>query len=165
MKTFRVLLVTGVMALSACTDDGGVSPRKAIVDTGALSAGVTVTIDGNLGSVSVPFTTAVPEGVSVAEFEDELDGAISLLITSSVTGMSADIVSGSLVDTTPAIAGEFTWEMAPDRLSVTLTFFNETSTGLSLHAGSTYVAQLSISTNEYVQRLSAMSFDTIANAN
>jgi len=149
------------MVLIGCTVDDPATLRKASVAADMLEAGVTVSIQGSVGSVSVPFTEEIPD-VSASDFQDELDGAVSLLVTSTVSGASADIVSGTLVDGMPAAAGEFSFEIAADRMSVTMSFFNETSSGLTLKAGNTYSAQLSISINEYVNRQPALEFDVTA---
>jgi hypothetical protein len=54
--------------------------------------------------------------------------------------------------------GAFDWEIDPTRTAVTLTFVNETPGGLVLVPGNVYTVQVAVTTNDYVERLSAISF-------
>lgn len=160
MKTLRILLVAVPVALAGCSDDDLELPLKGVVDTDSLSAGATVQLQGSLGTVSVPFTSSRPiPDVPDADFEDEMDGAVSLVVSNPATGTTVDLAAGELVASAPSGAGEFTWAIASDRASATITFYNQTGSGLNLDEGSTYTAQLSIATNDYVQRVTPMTFD------
>jgi hypothetical protein len=158
MKILRAALLLGFGAssmLTACGDDGGVvSLRKGVVDEGALSTGVTVTISGQTGSVQVPFMEPVPD-VSDDDLEAELDGAVSLGVVSAASGAATDLAAGTLVSGTPTGPGQWSWQLNGDRDQATLTFYNQTPGGLTLSPGNPYSATLSLTTNAYIERLSA----------
>lgn len=157
MKILRatMLLGFGVTLLTACgDDDGAVSIRKGVVDEAALSTGVTVTVSGQTGAVLVPFMEPVPS-VNDDDLQEQLEGAVSLNVTSSVSGATINLAAGSLVGGNPAGPGEWSWELNDDRDEATLTFFNETPGGLTLSPGNPYSATLSLATNAYIERLSA----------
>jgi hypothetical protein len=160
MKILRATLLLGLAfgatpLLSACGDDGGVvSLRKGVVDEGALSTGVTVTVSGQTGSVLVPFMEPVPS-VDEDALEEELQGAVSLGVVSAASGAATDLAAGTLVSGSPAGPGQWSWQLNDDRDEATLTFFNQTPGGLTLTPGNPYSATLSLTTNAYIERLSA----------
>jgi hypothetical protein len=158
MKVLRatLLLAFGTTTLlTACGDDSGsVTFKKGIVDEAALSSGVTVRVSGQTGSVAVPFVEPVPD-VADEDLQDELQGAVSLGVVSNVSGAATDLAAGTLVDGTPAAPGQWSWQLNDDRDEATLTFFNQTPSGLTLTVGNPYSATLSLSTNDYIERLSA----------
>lgn len=156
MKKLQIAVVLGAVALAGCADDGGTILYKGEVDTEALADGVIVSLEGNIGQVEVPFETAMPD-VEDIEIQDALDSRVSLVVVNPDTGASADLTDGVLVET-PAGPGEYAWEIAEDRMSALIVFYNETPSGMNLTVGETYSAQLSIATNDYVTRLSAMTF-------
>lgn len=161
MNYVRVCLLGCFLApLTGCPDDGDtVEIRRGIVDESALSQGVLVSLSGSLGTLTVPFEESVPE-VSDADFQDEMDGSIGLLVSSVATGSSADIGAGTPLDAgaTPSASGEYSWELNSARDVATLRFFNETPSGLTLKTSNAYSAQFSVSPNDYVETVSAISF-------
>jgi hypothetical protein len=157
MKTLRFLFLTGAVASFGCGDDGGDDITKGEVDEAALNNGVMVSIQGAQGTVTVPFSEPVPD-VADDDFEMEMSGAVSLLVTSNQSGAMADLASGTIADGAPMRAGEYGWTLNDDRTEATMTFFNETQGGLTLKPGNGYTAQLAVTTNDYVQRVSAISF-------
>lgn len=164
MKTLRMCLLTGVVLSMACGDDDGATVvRKGEVDEGALGSGVTVNIKGNTGTIIVPFSEPIPE-VDDEMFEDEMSGAVALIVSSPRSGATVDLMAGALVSGEPAAPGEFTWDVNEARDEVLMSFYNEAPGGLTLKAGREYEVQLSISTNDYVERVSpAIAF--LANVN
>lgn len=165
MKKFPFLMLCGALALGACTDDdGSTSIRKGAVNEDTLASGMDVSVNGSLGTIVVPFAVAVPS-VPTADLQDELDGAVSLAVVSAQSGATADLTSGTMVDGEPTAAGEFSWALNDARSEVTLTFYNQTSGGLSLTPGNGYTAQFSVSTNDFVQRVPAVSFDVRVSGN
>ncbi|MEM6991547.1 MAG: hypothetical protein AAF721_13650 [Myxococcota bacterium] len=162
MNYARLCLLAGFLVpLSACpNDDGTVVVRRGVVDEAALVQGVLVSLSGTVGTVTVPFEEPVPE-ISDGDFQDEMEGAVALLVTSAVSGSSAAIGAGTPLDDiggTPAAAGEFTWELNSARDEATMTFFNETPSGLTLKTTNAYSAQFSVAPNDYVETVSAISF-------
>ena len=162
MNYARFCLLAGLLApLTACPDDGDVvDVRRGVVDESALNQGVVVSLSGSNGSVIVPFEEPVPD-VDDDDFQDEMEGAVSVLVSSTLSGSSADIGAGSALDDvggTPAAPGEFTWELNGARDEATLTFFNETPSGLTLKTTNPYTAQFSVAPNDYVDSVPAISF-------
>ncbi|MEM7159870.1 MAG: hypothetical protein AAF799_43925 [Myxococcota bacterium] len=149
------LLAVLVLA-TGCPDDV-VTQGDARLDVDELADGVTVEIEGALGTVELPFELPVPE-VGDEEFETEMERSVSLFIASDMSGAAADLAVGTPVDGTPAAPGEFAWSLDEDRELVTLTFFNESPGGLTLKPGRPYSAQLSVTSNRYVLSVAAISF-------
>lgn len=160
MKTFRFALLCSTVVLGAsCTsDDDTATLRKGVVDDSLFEGTVQVSVQGAIGTVSVPFKTPVPD-VPESDLEDELDGAVSLVVSSPRSGASADLAAGTMVEGDPSKPGEFSWKLNSGRTQATLTFFNESNGGLTLDNGSTYSAMFSLSTNDYVARQSPVAFD------
>jgi len=155
MKRAAALLFTGAVILSGCGDDSADATAKAVIDEAALEEGLMVTLSGNLATIDLPFSTAVPAATN-DELEAELMDAVSLIVENEATGTTANLTSGSLVDTTPASAGQYTWALDTERDTLTITFYNETTNGLSLSAGTPYVAEFSVTSNEYVVNVPSM---------
>lgn len=160
MKYARICLFVGLSApLAGCGEDQ-VELRRGIVDEAALTGGVVVSVSGNVGSVSVPFDVKVPS-VTDDDFQDVMDGAVWLVVTSVSSGASVDIGAGtplSAIGGTPSAAGEFTWHLNAGRDEATLKFFNATPKGLTLSRGTPYEAQFSVMPNDYVEEVKAISF-------
>ena len=151
--------VMAALGLVGC-GEGAVSPQislvKAEVDLTSLASGVVVTIAGDLGTVTLPFETAVP-AVDDARLQTELQAVVSLTVSSPRTGVSASITDGVIVQT-PSAPLEFSWSLSAARTAATLTFFNRTDDGASLQPGQDYTAVLSITENLYIQSLATTSF-------
>ena len=110
MTKLRILFLMGAVASIGCGDDGDPPLNKGEVDEAALTSGVVVTIQGAQGTVTVPFSEPVPD-VDDQDFEDEMSGAVSLLVTSNSSGASADLMAGSIASGSPMAPGEYTWEL------------------------------------------------------
>lgn len=152
------------LALPACADDavqGTVTDtagpgEKGVVDVPKLETGVTVKLGNRTGSVEVPFSVKVPD-VSDADLEAELEKAVSLVVSSDISGATANLSSGKIVDGMPTGAGEFMWELNEDRDLATLTFFNETISNLTLKVGRPYTALMQVTENEYIETVPEVS--------
>ena len=144
---------TGLQNL--CVDLGN---RRGVVDETALAAGVVVTLtDGDArGEVTVPFAEPLPD-VSQIVLGLVMVRSISVIVVNHNNGSSADIGGGSLVTTALMNPGEFSFEIGAAACEVTLRFVNETSSGQSLVPGGEYGAILSISPNDFVESVPAMS--------
>ena len=161
MNYARFCLLAGFLVpLAGCPDDGDVvDVRRGVVDESALNQGVIVSLSGSNGSVTVPFEEPVPD-VPDDDFQDEMEGSVSLLVSSTLSGSSADIGAGNPLDpgSSPSAPGDFSWELNADRDQATLTFFNETPSGLTLKTTNPYSATFSVSPNDYVESVPAISF-------
>jgi len=159
MNKFHVCCFLGALAAVGCGDDDSATIRKGEVDVIALEdEGVMVDMAGDVASITVPFVEAVP-AASVTAIESEMSEATSLVVSSVASGSSADISSGELVEGEPNGPGEFSWELDEERSAMTVTFYNETASGLTLKPGSSYRATLAISENDFVVEVPAMTFD------
>jgi hypothetical protein len=154
-----------MIAASGCADDVPEPPRadKGVVDEAALAGGVVVVLDAQTGQLTVPFVEPVPAteggtGGNGDEFEDQLSGAVSLVVSSDVSGTTANLVSGILVDSAPTAAGQWTWSFNEANDAAALTFFNQTTAGLTLDPANTYSATLGVGTNDYVENVSPLVF-------
>ena len=161
----HLTVLTASLLLVACSDDDSTTSEleKAEVDRQALQDGAEVTISNGIGTVSVPFAVSVPVGVT--DFEDELDGAVSLVVSEQSTGASVDLASGSMVSGSPSRPGEWSWDLNSDRDRADLEFYNESEDGAELRSSGDYSAMLSISRNEYIETESAFTFsvDVVGN--
>jgi hypothetical protein len=159
-----LFLLSFGLAVTACGDDAvqSVDSRKGEIDRPALESGVTVTISGDVGTVTLPFLVSVPEvGGDTGggnQLEDELSTAVSLVVTSNSSGATADLAAGILTEDSPSSVGQWNWTLNDDRDEATMTFFNSTVSGLTLKSSVTYDAALSIASNEYVETEDAFSF-------
>ena len=158
MKTRNVALLGVVLAAGCAEDIGTDAMRKGEVDVAGFSQAAQVAVDGAIGTVVVPFTTPVPD-VAEDEFIDAMDGAVTMRVVSNASGAAADLMVGHAIDGDPAGPGQFSWSMSGDRKQATFVFYNETEGGMSLSPGGTYTVQFSITTNDYVERVSSTSFE------
>jgi hypothetical protein len=143
------------LTLGACADDGS-SDEKGEVDVDALTqTGAVVTISGNLGTVDVPFSTAVPE-VDHADVQSALS-LVVLTVSNTTTGESFNLTEGTLVETEPAAANEYTWALNGDRTVGTLTFFNQVASGQSLQVDGGYNATFEVLDNDLVEAVAPTS--------
>lgn len=158
----QLLALTASLLLFGCPDDSTQGLDKGEIDRDALSGGVDVTISSGIGTVSMPFSVAVP---NVDDFEDEIDGAISLVVSNDESGTTVDLTSGTAVSGSPSDPGEWSWDLNRDRDRGSFEFFNETVDGQALRSSDSYTATLSVSSNDYLERESAFSFvvDVVGN--
>ena len=157
MNKTSAIVLSLLVSTAACPEESEVDVSAAQVDVAKLRDGVTVTLSGKTGKVTVPLSRSLPEAPK-NEVESELSAAVNLVV-SSTSGESVTLKSdGKLVTGTPAAPGEFAWSINGDRDEVTLTFYNEAKAGQSLKAGSSYTASLTVGTNDLVERLGATTF-------
>jgi hypothetical protein len=161
-----ILLLASSPAVVGCGDDDveDICARKGEIDRSALEPGVTATVAADIGTVELLFLVPVPDHGNDADLEAELSSAVSLVVTSDETGATADLFSGTIVDSSPAAPGEWTWELDGDRNVATLTFFNAVQGGTALDVSATYDAALSIAFNEYIQEEPIFTFTVTVEA-
>lgn len=160
------LLVSGgliglVLVAPGCDVPASVC-AKGQIDRATISAGMVATISDGVGEVYVPFQVAVPpvagDTGGDAELEAELATAVSLVVSSKYTGATADLTSGTIVESNPSAPGEWSWELDDDRDLATMTFFATAPGGLTLKPDVEYDALLSIAPNEYIEPEEAFAF-------
>ena len=159
MNKFHLCCFLGALAAIGCAGDDTTTISKGEVDVATLEdEGVMVAMAGDVASITVPFVDPVPMA-SASAVESEMSDATSLVVSSVASGSSADLSDGTLVEGEPKEPGEYAWELDEERSEMTLTFYNETASGLTLKTGSSYRATLSISENDFVVEVPAMTFD------
>ena len=157
--SFTGILVLG-SSLMACGDDRteDICSHKGELDGSAFESGVTATLSGDIGTVQLVFMVPIPDHGDDDDLQAELSNAVSLVVTSNATGVTTDLVSGTIVESTPMAPGEWTWELDGDRNEATITFFNEVNGGTALDASATYDAALSIAPNDYIEEEELFAF-------
>lgn len=154
--------VLGLVLVAHGCDTPGAICAKGQIDRATISAGMVATISDGVGEVYVPFQVAVPpvEGDTGGDavLEAELATAVSLVVSSNYTGVTADLMSGTIVESNPAAPGEWSWELDDDRDLATMTFFATAPGGLTLKTDVEYDAMLSIAPNDYIEAEEAFAF-------
>ncbi len=145
-------------------EDGWEGHPKAAVDIDSLvTAGVTISVDGNLASGTVPLIGSV----SALPTDHTLDlyflAAVSIEVTSNTSGISASLDMPGLdyVANTPAFPGEYAFSLNATRDAWTVTFYNETPMGQILQVGGDYSATVSVSDNPYIEPLAPATFSVL----
>ncbi|MEE9382791.1 MAG: hypothetical protein V3V08_05190 [Nannocystaceae bacterium] len=151
MKKLAICLL-GASLLTGCSDDPEPGADKGEVDRAALEDGLTISLTGDLGAVIVPFSLPIPAGVDT-DLEAAMAESVSVVVRNDRSGATANLMSGSLVGSTPTDAGQYTVALNDARDSLRIVFFNTTSAGSSLHSTTPYTGTLSVSTNDYVESL------------
>jgi hypothetical protein len=161
IKLVPLALVLALGVSTTARDSPPVDPcaPKGEIDRGALELGATVTLIDGIGLTEVPFIAPIPEGDD-DELEAEMQGVVSLFVTSTSTGITVDLLSGMIVDM-PEAPGQWAWKLHGDRTAVTMMFFNATVEGLSLSEQGSYEAALSLSFNNYIVEEDSFAFPII----
>ena len=146
--------------------DAGTSiPSKGKIDMPALKkADWPVTLNGDLAEVIVPLSEPVPGSDSVDDFDTVRAAfveSVSLLVQSDESKATAKFATGKPVEGVPAAVSEFSWKLNSKRDKVTITFWNESATGLTLKAGKSYTVQITINTNDYIETLPTAAFTVV----
>jgi hypothetical protein len=159
MKKFPICCFLGALAAIGCNGDQSTTTAKGEVDVAALEDdGVSVAMSGDVAAITVPFVDPVPMASDTA-IAEELSSAVSLVVSSVESGASADLADGTMVEGEPSAPGEFAWELDEHRSELTISFYNETTTGLTLKSDARYEAMLEISENAFVVEVPATTFD------
>jgi len=121
-----------------------------------VGADVSVALDGDTGVVTLGFSSVLP-----VESADAIYALIGTEINLRVTN-EENLVNVSLTDSpvedTPSAPGEYQVVVADNNLDVTITFYNEASTGQMLRVDGNYMALLDVAENEWFET-GAYSFD------
>jgi hypothetical protein len=159
MNKFHVCCFLGALAAIGCGgDETSSSGTKSEVDVAALEdEGVVAEMTEEVAAIGVPLATPFPEA-DKDEIEDVMMEAASLVVSSDESGATANLSDGTPVDGEPSAPGEFSWELDEERTTLTINFFNETASGMSIDKGAEYTAVLSIAENKFTDELPATSF-------
>ena len=129
-----------------------------VVDVDGLKPETIVELDGNLASVTVPFSTPLPSRAALLQNPGaEIRQFLRLTIKSEETGTTINFNQGKLVPSDPDAPGEYTFTLGKDLKSATVTFYNEVA-GITLKTDRTYEATLSIVENKYCESQNSTTF-------
>lgn len=162
MTRFTILLIAAAALIGCTTNTRPGEPvfGKGEVDIDQLrAADWPVAVDGDLGTVEIPFVEPIPPVAD--DIEDpaaEIARVLELMIRSDETGTTVNITDGTYLDSDPTGLGEFTCSLNSGRDVATVTFWNESSDGLTLKTDRTYTVQITIQDNDYVETLPANAF-------
>lgn len=138
---------------------------KGQIDRSMITAGMFATVSDGVGEVLLPFQVAVPPVQGDSGGDDELEAevapAVTLVVSSMTTGATADLTSGTIVDSNPAAPGEWTWDLDDDRDLATMTFFTTAPGGLTLKPDVEYDAMLSVAPNAYIATEAPFAFTVL----
>ena len=109
-------------------------------------------VDGVVAAVSFELAEPLPElPFRVAATDDaamlDVIDALSLVVSSPRSGASVSLSEGKLVAGPPAAAGEWSVELAEDRKSFEVSWYNATVGGLTMKAGQDYDVMYSLGDN------------------
>jgi len=118
-------------------------------------------LDANLDdTVTVTLSSAGTGSIALTMLDEELpdaddatllglidDGTITLTV-SDTTGTEKDLADGVRVEGTPAGEGEYALALSEDRMTLTITFYNDIA-GASLVPGGAYTAAIQVLENDH----------------
>lgn len=158
MKTHTLLFT--VLAAAACSGDttndsgdmkvGVDDPAEVLDPDGDGTAEATV--EGQVATVSFELAEPLPEmpfrlsATVDAAMLDVID-ALSLVVSSPRSGTSVSLAEGELVEGPPAGPGQWSVELADDRMSFEVSWFNGTAGGLTMKSGESYDVLFSLGDN------------------
>lgn len=156
MKHLMNASVLVSLFLTAC---GTSSTPKGQVDIAKVQAGVPITLNGKLATFELPFLKPVPD-VPDSQVNQVLQSVMVLVVKSPRTGTSVTFANTTFVPkgTMPSAANEFSWVLNATRDRATVTFFNETTTQLTLKPGVDYDALVDIPLNDLIETVPSTAF-------
>ena len=125
--------------------DGGMNHPYSLDENMEESVSVDLLENGN-ATITLPLTSPLPDS-------DDTDLAALLeqdtigLVVTKDNGITANLTSGTRVETTPTNPGEYFVTISDDRLEVEVEFRNETTEGRALHETNNYTAAVKVQTN------------------
>jgi hypothetical protein len=156
MKKHTLLITAFLGACSGDTTESGVAkvaidePTDLLDDDGDGAAKGTV--DGDVAELTFELGDPLPEiafridGTEDAAVLDVID-ALSLVISSPRSGVTATLDDGELVAWPPDAPGEWSVVLADNRRSFVVGWYNETRSGLTMKSGETYDTVFSLDDN------------------
>ena len=156
-KNTLLFTVLAVVACSGDSTDTGDDDKVAVEDPAEVldpdgDGAAEGSVDGEVAAVSFELAEPIPElpfRVSATDDAAMLDiiDALSIVVSSPRSGTSVSLSEGKLVSGMPAAAGEWSVELADDRMSFEISWFNGTIGGLSMQPGQDYDVLYSLGDN------------------
>ena len=168
MKTHILLITAFLGACSGDTTESGVAKVAIDEPTDLLDE------DGDgaaQGAVEADVAVMTFElGEPLPEVSFRIDGtedgavldvvaALSFVVSSPRSGVTATLEDGELVAGPPDAPGEWSVDLADDRMSFTVSWYNETRSGLTMKAGEVYDAVFSLDENCCIDSFPATSLE------
>jgi hypothetical protein len=109
-------------------------------------------VDGNVATMSFELAEPLPEiPFRIAGTEDgaimDVVAALTLVVSSPRSGVSANLSDGTMVAGAPKGPGEWSVELSDDRTVFAISWFNETASGLTMKSGEDYDVVYSLDEN------------------
>jgi hypothetical protein len=152
-------LLFAAIILAACSGDATESGvTKVHVDDPATvldpdgDGAAQGSVEGHVAAMSLELDEPLPEvDFRIAGTEDgavmDVADALSLVVSSPRSGISVSLADGELVAGPPAKAGEWSIDLSDDRMVFDVSWFNETSGGLTMKVGQDYDVVYSLGDN------------------
>lgn len=150
---FTVLAIVACSGDSTPTDDDKVAiedPAEVLDPDGdGVAEGA---VEGDVATMSFELAEPLREiSFRVAATEDaamlDVIDALSLVVSSPRSGASVSLSEGKLVSGRPAAAGEWSVDLADDRMSFEVSWYNATLGGLTMKPGQSYDVMYSLGDN------------------
>jgi hypothetical protein len=151
VRTSVVILAAALLtACSAITDFDMPNETQLYSLNENLPATVSVTLgtDGT-GSLTLALTTPLPLADDATLLGLLGDGTFDISVQNNDTGVSFNLTDGTRVEAAPTDVGQYYLTLDEARTALTIQFYNETTTGASLHSGGVYTASFDVIANDY----------------
>lgn len=143
-----------VMGCTAITDFD--KPKDAGVDGGTLYSinanltnVVTVTLMGTSGELTLQLTNPLPQADDATLIALLTNGTVALNVTNEETNVNFNLIEGQYSESI-SLPGDYNMSLSPERTTLTINFFNEVGVnGSTLHSGGDYMAQITVSQNDF----------------
>jgi hypothetical protein len=103
------------------------------------------------GSIGIHLFYAFPETDTASLIALLTDGTFGIVVQNDETLSSYNLADGTFVYDVPSAAGEYSLSWDEMHTFVTVSFFNQTTTGASLQAGSQYTVNFAITANYFFE--------------
>ena len=103
-------------------------------------------LENGTATISIDLLNPLPEAKDSADLLVLLGQTVSLQVEKMTTGVTVNLTDGSRINTQPTSAGQYMLSLEEDRLTVSVIFMNETVNGKSLDENESYVASISVVT-------------------
>jgi hypothetical protein len=166
MKKHTLLITTLLVACAGDTTESGVAkvalddPSQVLDEDGDGAAKGTIeqdvaTLTFELGEPlpEIPFRVDGTEDAAVLDVID----AMTFVISSPRSGITVSLDEGELVAGPPEAAGEWSVSLSANRKRFTISWYNETRSGLTMKSGEAYDAVYSLDDNCCVASFPAQS--------
>lgn len=152
MRKSAVILAAALLAGCSAITDFDMPPDFELYSLNEnLPAAVGVTLAGDgTGALSLSLVTPLPAADDATLLALLGDGTFDISVQNVDTGVEFNLTDGTRVEAAPPdAAGEYFLSLDDARTTLTIQFFNETTTGATLHAGGQYAASFDVIANDY----------------